>query len=90
MSEALGDKIVDSDRSQNHDDALGRIRGVIVQDLTKEERLLLLLWHAEAMTPSEIGLVLHTSASQIRTMHDRAIKRLRQLVCVNRATSFVC
>lgn len=90
MSEAVSDRTTNPDNGQDKGNALVRIRSVIVQDLTKEERLLLLLWHAEAMTPNEIGLILHTSAAQIRTMHDRAINRLRTLAGLHQAATVVC
>ena len=90
MSEAASGRMYAPQMARAPGDVAGRIRDVIVQDLTKDERLLLLLWHAEAMTPQEIGQVLHTSAAQIRTMHDRAIARVRELVCLDRATPTTC
>lgn len=55
-----------------------RIRDAIIQDLSPEERLLLMLWYGEGMTPDEIGEVLNLSGSRVLESHDRVVERLRR------------
>ncbi len=58
-----------------------RVRAAIVHDLTETERLLLLLWYAERMSPEEIGSTLGLSLQRVVALHARVIGRLRR--CVN-------
>lgn len=56
------------------------IRSSIVHDLPHTDRLLLILWYAERMTPPEIGLVLDMAAAQVVLAHDRIVGALRRAV----------
>ncbi|HVZ92937.1 MAG TPA: hypothetical protein VG797_00350 [Phycisphaerales bacterium] len=56
------------------------VREAMMRDLSHEERLLMILWHAEKMTRAEIAAVLHTTAEQVVNMHDMIIERLRRTV----------
>ncbi len=61
------------------------IRSAIVRNLDHEDRLLLLLWHAEGLTPAEIGLLLHMTPDGITRRHERILAALRESsvdVCV--------
>ena len=54
-----------------------RIREAIVQMLTSEQRLLILLRHAERMSWAEIGEVLGLSADRVEQLHAQAVTCLR-------------
>lgn len=56
------------------------VRSSIVHDLPHTDRLLLILWYAERMTPPEIGLVLDMAAAQVVRAHDRIVGALRRAV----------
>lgn len=60
------------------DQQRGRVRAAIVHDLSTMERLCLMLWHAEGMSPDEIGCVLDLSPAQVSALHDRVVERLRR------------
>lgn len=53
-----------------------RLRTAMLRDFTTNERLLVLLWYAERMTPPEIGLVLDLTAEQVSRIHEAIITRL--------------
>lgn len=58
---------------------LSGIRTAVLHDLTQPERLLLILWYAERMTPLEISAVLDMTRTQVQHMHDRVVDKLRAL-----------
>lgn len=49
----------------------------MMRDLTRSERLILILYYAEGMTMKEIGLTLDLSESRVSQMHSLLIQRLR-------------
>lgn len=53
---------------------------MILHDLNTAERLLVLLWYAERMSPLEVALALDLTESQAVSMHDRIVARLRQSI----------
>ena len=55
-----------------------RIRDVILQELSSEQRLLLMLWYAEQMNPAEIGHVLNLPKANVLQMHDSIVGHLRE------------
>ena len=54
-----------------------RVRGAILHELNPTERLLVLLWYAEQMTPREVALSLDLTPAQATAMHDRIVSQLR-------------
>ena len=78
---SIGDSI-ESPKSLNPDIIVERedIRRVIIQsinDLPKNEKLVIVLYHYEDMTFKEIGKVLNVSESRISQLHSDANLRLR-------------
>lgn len=66
--------------AMGQDDVRGRLRGVILHELTPTERLLVLLWYAERMSPAEVARSLDMTHDQARAMHERVLRRLRRAV----------
>jgi len=60
--------------------ARDRIRRALLNDLPSPDRVLLLLWYAEGMTPDEIAVCLHSTTAQIEAAHARALDCLRVAV----------
>lgn len=56
------------------------VRSAVLHDLSHQERLLVILWHVERMTPAEIGAVLDTTAERVLQMYDAVVSRLRSAV----------
>ncbi len=54
------------------------IQGLITKGMSKNERLILLLYYYENMTMKEIGATLDLSESRVSQMHTAIIERLRQ------------
>jgi len=48
--------------------------------LTKNERLIIILYYFEEMTMKEIGLTLHLSESRVSQMHSTIVDRMRKLL----------
>lgn len=57
-----------------------RVRQAIVQDLSMQERLLLLLAYAERMNPSEIAATLNMAPSQVDAAKERVVARLETVM----------
>jgi DNA-directed RNA polymerase specialized sigma24 family protein len=55
------------------------LRSTIVKQLEHRERLLIVLWYAERLSPEEIGLVLGEPAETIRAEHERLLGSLRDV-----------
>ena len=53
----------------------------ITRGLTREERLVLILYYYEELTMAEIGLVLDLSESRVSQIHKDVLGRLRQRLC---------
>ena len=58
---------------------------VITKGLSKNERMILLLYYYEEMTMKEIGAVLDLSESRVSQMHTQLVTRLRQQLQPRRA-----
>ncbi len=58
----------------------------ITRGLTREERLVLILYYYEELTMAEIGLVLDLSESRVSQIHKDVLNRLRQRFMANSAT----
>ncbi len=58
----------------------------ITRGLTREERLVLILYYYEELTMAEIGLVLDLSESRVSQIHKDVLGRLRQRFMANSAT----
>lgn len=56
------------------------VRSAVLHDLSHQERLLVILWHVERMTPAEIGAVLDTTAERVMQMYEAVVSRLRSAV----------
>ena len=50
----------------------------ITRGLSREERLVLVLYYYEELTMSEIGMVLNLSESRVSQIHKDILQRLRQ------------
>ena len=50
----------------------------ITQGLTREERLVVILYYFENLTMAEIGSVLNLSESRVSQIHKEILQRLRQ------------
>ena len=50
----------------------------ITRGLSREERLVLVLYYFEELTMAEIGLVLNLSESRVSQVHKEILSRLRQ------------
>ncbi len=59
---------------------MGLVRSAVLHDLSHQERLLVILWHVERMTPAEIGAVLDTTAERVLQMYEAVVARLRSVV----------
>lgn len=57
--------------------ARAMMQRMILHELNAAERLLVLLWYAERMSPLEVALALDLTESQAVSMHDRIVARLR-------------
>ena len=55
----------------------------ITRGLTREERLVLILYYYEELTMAEIGLVLDLSESRVSQIHKDVLGRLRQRFAAN-------
>jgi len=77
-SRANAEEIIDL-KSYDPVDHLARktIKEFITRGLTRDERLVLVLYYYENLTMKEIGLVIDLSRSRISQIHTRIIKRLR-------------
>ena len=51
-----------------------------IQNLPKNERLIITLYYYEEMTMKEIGMVLKVSEARISQLHTQAILKLRSVV----------
>ncbi|HBS29197.1 MAG TPA: hypothetical protein DEB06_07035 [Phycisphaerales bacterium] len=60
------------------DDLRCRLRRAMDQELTREQRVLLLLWYAERMNPTEIAACLNSTPGQVVSAHGRAVETLRR------------
>ncbi|MCH8852838.1 MAG: sigma-70 family RNA polymerase sigma factor [Planctomycetes bacterium] len=58
----------------------------ITRGLTREERLVLILYYYEELTMAEIGLVLDLSESRVSQIHKDVLNRLRQRFAANSST----
>lgn len=66
---------------QDHPAALSlNIREAMLKTLSSVQRLVLLLWYAEQMTPSEIALAVEMTADQVEHHHAEAVRLLRDSV----------
>jgi len=54
------------------------VRNLITKGLSKNERLILILYYYEEMTMKEIGATLDLSESRVSQMHSAIVERLRQ------------
>ena len=50
----------------------------LARPLNREERLILVLYYYEEMTPAEIGAALNLSESRVTRIHGQVLQRLRQ------------
>jgi RNA polymerase sigma factor (sigma-70 family) len=57
-----------------------RVRQAIVQELSMQERLLLVLLYAERMNPEEIAATLNMSPTQVHAARERVVGRLESLM----------
>jgi RNA polymerase sigma factor for flagellar operon FliA len=55
----------------------GDLRRIITKGLSKNERLILILYYYEEMTMKEIGATLDLSESRVSQMHSAILERLR-------------
>ncbi len=55
----------------------GLVRAWVTEGLSREEKLIILLYYYEDMSMKEIGLVLGLSESRVSQMHSELLKRLR-------------
>ncbi len=53
-----------------------RLRTAILRDFSRTERLLVVLWYAERLTPGEVALVLDLTEDQTVRIHESIISRL--------------
>ncbi len=65
------------------DDAAGgvlsRVKDAVLHLLSHHERLFLVLWYAEKMTPGEIAMVLNLTEQQACETHGKLVGKLRML-----------
>ncbi len=54
------------------------VKGLVTKGLSKNERLILILYYWEEMTMKEIGATLDLSESRVSQMHSAILERLRQ------------
>lgn len=64
-----------------------RIRDAILRTLSREERLLVLLWYAEGMCPEEIGVCLDLTPQRVGTLHQSILGRIEQAALDRRRPS---
>ena len=57
--------------------ARSMLQRIILHELSAAERLLVLLWYAERMSPVEVALALDLTETQAVSMHDRIVSRMR-------------
>ncbi len=71
---------VGDDRQRDPSDRLSRalITELITKGLTREERLVLILYYYENLTMAEIGVVLDLSESRVSQIHKDVLQRLRK------------
>lgn len=63
-----------------HEPASGmfdRIKGAVLHVLNHNERLLLVLWYAERMTPAEVARTLDLTVTQALSLHEQILNKLR-------------
>jgi RNA polymerase sigma factor for flagellar operon FliA len=79
---APGERTWDIGDPHQHDpsDRMNRlmVTDYITRGLTRDERLVLILYYHEELTMSEIGLVLSLSESRVSQIHKDVIERLRK------------
>jgi len=74
----LGETIRDRNQEEpSHTATKHDLRNLIMQGLSKAERLVILLYYYEGMTMKEIGATLGLSESRISQMHSELVERLR-------------
>jgi len=56
----------------------GDLKGLVTKGLSKNERLILILYYWQEMTMKEIGATLDLSESRVSQMHSAILERLRQ------------
>ncbi len=64
-----------------------RIKETILRELPHADRLLLVLWHAEEMSPEEISVVLSTPECEVVATHERIISQLNAALAPARASA---
>lgn len=57
--------------------AYTRLKHAVLHALSHHERLLLVLWYAERMTPAEVAMTLDLTEQQARRMHSEVVAKLR-------------
>lgn len=72
--------------SPSHPDR-ARVREAILRDLPHEDRLLLVLWHAEQMSAEEIGAVLCKSEEEVNDAHERIVLQLSATIAPVKASA---
>jgi len=56
------------------------LKSAILRELSDAERLLIILWYAERMTPEEIAQCLDLTPAQVEKHHEEIMARLRRRV----------
>jgi RNA polymerase sigma factor for flagellar operon FliA len=71
---------VPDERAQRPEDILNRedVRAVLLHDLSRAQRLVLILHYYENMTMREIGATLGVSGTRVSQLHSQALERLRR------------
>jgi len=57
-------------------DLAGRLRACFLRDLSEAERLLVILWYVERMTPDEIGQTLGMAPTRVEALHEEVLGRM--------------
>ena len=76
------------DTRPTHHAQLGDIRGVVAEQLTEKERVIITLYYYEGLSMKEIAKVLNLTESRICQIHGKVIKRLEKDLGTTRLALF--